>query len=539
MPNRERTETGSMSINDESAPLIPRVVPISYREAIKEILKLGLPMTAGQLALILRLFFESAMLARMGDDAAAANGLIEPISGTFVLSARALLTAVAMLVGKEFAAAAKLISAAETNGESTTQIIEARNKKISAILRQAYLQAIGIGLPIAAIFISLEPILKAFGQSDAVAKLVGEYFQGYAGSIFFLMGLMGNRNVFNASGEQHLSLISSVLSSLTSIGFAYTLGFGAIGFPKWGVFGVGFSNTIATGLFFAISTLYIHFNPKFKAYTPFARPIFDWSLMKTMFTTGMPMVAIALTDLALSIFIAFLIGAFNDRLLIPQGFATQFGLLALVPFLTMMDTANIMIKRSLGGGKAQNVTRLGNIAIMIGQVMALFFAALYIAIPEQLLKILYPGELSPDLLQIFVNVMRINAIGSLFDALRIVGNGGNFGCGDMRGPTFISLFSMIVLGIPLALLMAYLVNPSPELINLSRNIAILIGAGFALTRWSVVSQIVSTEAPTLEPTSLPRHQGFLWNARQHVSRIFGEHPPHLQPPPEQTLTAPT
>lgn len=488
--------------SDRSTPFL-NDHKISYKKAIIKILKLGVPIAFSQLVLIGRVFGEAMILARVDDDNLAANGLIEPITGSFVIISTAGLLPIAILLGQE----------SERN----------QNRSVAQILQQGWIYS-GIITAIATpIFIYIKYIVKLLGQSHTTSEIVDDYFSGYVYGLFPILGIIVNRDFFNGLNLPKYTLFLSIADTSFRMFLGYAFTFGDFNFPKLNAYGLGLSGSISTWTFFLISSAYIVFSEQFKDYKIFStRPNFIW--LKEILKLGFPIALIAATDLVSSLFSSFMVGAKDNNDLIPQGVSTQYVLLALIPVFSMMDTAAILVRRSISKRKFKNVKRLGNAAIIIGEIIALLFSTTFIAIPRQLFSIIYPENIDSSLINKFNNVMRINAVGLMADSCRIVSQGALFGSDDVKPPMKIGLTSLWLLGISLALVLVLVFGGQIESINMARYVGIGIGALLTFNRWYCEStEITQFHAVNADPvdTNENKQEHCYGKFLNGISGLFG------------------
>ena len=234
-----------------------------------ETLKLAIPLALTQLAQIVMMTTDLALIGRLGTVAVAAAALGQTVSFMSFVIGMGLVSAVAPL---------------------TAQAFGARDPhRLRRALRVGLWASLVVGVPITVFQLFGKYVLLALGQTPALAELASHYLGGMAwGTVPGLLaisirGFMGSVN--RPQPGLWIMLAAIPLNGLMS----YALIYGAFGLPRLELFGAGLGTSLVNCAMCVASMVVVgKMRPfrKFRVFGHVFRP--DWALMRELIVVGAP-----------------------------------------------------------------------------------------------------------------------------------------------------------------------------------------------------------------------------------------------------------
>jgi MATE family multidrug resistance protein len=442
------------------------------REVLQALARFSLPLVGSRLLLMANLFASALILAAIDEDNLAAAGIIEPIQGILIS---------AMV----YALGAVYLHASEPDAKQ-------HYKTAGIYLRQGWVYSLLVGFGLLPFTLNTGPILKMMGQSDTIASISQEYFNGLSIGITPVFGLFANNSFFNALKRPNATLVTSIFTVAITLGFGYSLTLGKWGAPKLGAFGLGLANSISAWSCFLGSTAYLAISKNFKRYRIFSTHCGDklshlWALIKT----GTPLAITNLVDLISAMSTMFLTGYVDERYLIPQGTVTQYILLSLTQVFAISEATAIIVKRQRAIGNTAVIKKVPNMGVVLGGVTSSLWLTAFATMPKPMLS-LFRDDIEPDLVSLFGQIGLINAIGMLVgDTARLIYTSAEASVDDLKASTKINASSLLGVGVSLAVAATLVMGLDPVetvlAINLIRYASIALGAALINRRWTIES----------------------------------------------------
>jgi MATE family multidrug resistance protein len=289
----------------------------SFQDIFSELrvsFRLSLPLIASEIIYGLSGFISTIMVAHLGSKALAANALVWTVFIALIVFFIGVLCAVSVMV-------------AQCHGANDKEGIRIASK-------QGILLAIALSIPMMLVVLFAPYILSLTGQHPAVMQLATPYFHSMMWSMLPLNLLFVFEQFLLGLAKTRLVLAMSILGVPIQIGFIYLFTFGAFGFPKMGLSGIGFGCAAAYGITAVIVGLYIQYAKPCRDYEIFSG---YWTLnkkyMKEIIRVGLPMGSMYCVELALFAIIAIFMGRIGADALAAHQIAYQcFGLALTVIF---------------------------------------------------------------------------------------------------------------------------------------------------------------------------------------------------------------
>ena len=220
-----------------------------YPKEYKALLKLGIPITIGQLGLTLQNLADNIMVGRHSTQELAAAGLVNNL---FIL-------AILLTLGYSVGAVSQI-------GALYSQ---KRKERIVSILKSSILADSLQGLLIVLALIGLYVALPYMGQPDELVPLTRPYLVIQIASLPF----MAVSNAFNQTtdsiNDTAVSMTIMLIGNVWNIFFNWVLIFGHFGAPEMGIIGAAWATFSSRVVIFILSVLVFFVRPKYKQYTQY------------------------------------------------------------------------------------------------------------------------------------------------------------------------------------------------------------------------------------------------------------------------------
>ena len=191
----------------------------------KEIVKLALPIIAGQLGQVLMGFFDTIQIGAMGHEYIAASGFANGIYWMTILLGMGILFAVSPLVSKAFG---------EQRGYRSIGVLKA-SLWVSLVLTFIFMLVISI----------ISENLTWFRHSET-DNLLGHKFLGIVNySTGFVFLFMAVKQFLDGMGRTKIGMQITIAGLIMNCILNWILIYGKIGFPQLGIEGAAISNTIS------------------------------------------------------------------------------------------------------------------------------------------------------------------------------------------------------------------------------------------------------------------------------------------------------
>ena len=454
----------------------------SWREEARAQTRLALPIVLVQVGLMMLNVVDVAMVGRVAGDAATQLAAVA-IGGLYVWlfmgASMGILTALDPLVSQAAGA-----------GDH-----EAIARSVQRGLRLALVLSAPIGL----LVLFVEPVLRWWGQSEAVVPLAATFARWQVWSVPAFLGFVVLRQSLQALHRVRPIVYAIVIGNLVNALLDWVLIHGHLGFPALGSEGCAIATSLSRWLMLGL--LVAGGWPVLVRYLrPLRREAARWPSLLRQTRLGLPIGVQYLLEMGAFAYVTITMGSIGAAEVAGHQITLNLASLSFMVPLGISAAAAVRVGHAVGRRDHAGVRRATGVAIVAGgATMAVF--ALVFALAPRLLGSAYTSE--PDVIAIVAMLLPVAAAFQVFDGIQIVCGGVLRGCGDLRVPMLIHLLGFWLLGIPLSLWLAFSAGLGPRGMWLGLAVALAFVAAVLLwrVRWrtaSLPSRVHVDEAPAGE-----------------------------------------
>lgn len=443
---------------------------------LKNNLSLSLPLITSQLIYSCSGFIGTAMIARLGEDALAASVLVSTIWMSLLVLFFGILNAVSVLVAHQYGAK--------------------NYQEVGEILGQAFILGLILTVMIIISLYFLPWTLDLAHQSPKVLRIAFEYIHALIWTVPGLMMLVILEQFLTGINRARLVLRISLLVVPVEILSIYVLIFGKLGFPQFGVAGIGygfaFTNTLSAGLLF----FYLYKSKKFQTFSLFTK-FYNKSFhyLKELIHIGVPIGCMHLIEVSAFAIMTFWIARFGTTSLAAHQIVLQYLTFAITIIFAMSQAITIRVGHEVGRKNLPEIKRSVYVGMGLNFSYMLFITAAFILVPHFFLR-LDINIHDPNNRSLIIessDLLFIGGILMLFDNFRLIGFGALRGLKDTKFPMYASFMAFWVIGLNLSYYFAFHYRGQAQGVWWGITLGIAIGAVIILFRLHFILKRVDLE----------------------------------------------
>jgi len=409
-----------------------------YLDNYRRIMKLALPIIAGQLSTILIALSDNAMVGQYDSLSLAASAFANALLSTILLFG----------MGTTWSLT-PLVAAADASNNQT----ESRLLLKHSLVLYTLIGGVLFGLSYVASF-----FLGHFGQDPEVVALATPYFRVVGFSIIPVMIFQALKQFMDGLSYTKEPMYINFFGAILNILFNYLLIFGHWGFPSMGLLGAGIATLAARIVMAGALVARFLYVEKFGPYCAglHFRNLSGAILIK-LAKMGIPVGFQAGFEVGAFGFVNVMVGWMGPVALAAHQIALN---VATVTFLTAMGISSAAAIRigSLYGSKNREEMRTAGMAAYHLVILFMGSCAAIIALTRYWLPLFYLDANDPlleEIVPISASLLIYAAIFQISDGVQVIGMGVLRGIQDIKAPTLIALIAYWVLGVPLGYLLGF------------------------------------------------------------------------------------
>ncbi|MBV7435213.1 MATE family efflux transporter [Cardiobacteriaceae bacterium TAE3-ERU3] len=407
---------------------------------IRPMLTLALPLIATNIAYVALTTIDLVVLGALGAMELAAGGLAIALFNQFRTAGAGVVTGLSNLTAEE-------------------SLSQGGPKRIYALLGAGIFWAIVCSLLFIVLLYNISILLRWAGQSPEVIVQCSAFLAIIAPAMLPALLVQALRHFstgLKRPGPLFWMMASSIVLSILS---NYVLVFGHFGFPALGFRGAAISTLFTLSASLLIMYVMLQQDKKLKPWLHLSQITFERWAIGAVFRLGLP---VALTNVAEASFftvLALMIGTLGVDALAAQTIVNQVIFMVFMISAGFSHAASIHISEAFAHKAWQQAHIEARTAITLALLPCILIAALYLWIPEHIIRALMSGEAqSATAFQLAVHGLWFAALLQIFDAGQIIGSGILRGLNDTVTPLKWSLIGYWLIGIPTAWLLGLVLD---------------------------------------------------------------------------------
>jgi MATE family multidrug resistance protein len=334
------------------------------------------------------------------------------------------------------------------------------DRETGEFVRSAAVLALLMGLAWMLILrLSMGPILDLL-DLEAQTRIYAEGFLEAIswGTVPFCLSFL-LRNVAEGYGLTRVALAAALIGFAVNAAGDYALMYGRFGFPALGPAGCGYATAfggLTTLVVYAIQYRYV---TQLRRLDIFRR---GWPRLRQevweVLHLGGPIAAILVAEGWLFMIAGLLMARFGSDTVAAHQIAINFASIAFMVPLSVGLATTVRVGHAAGAQLISEIRLRGHVGIGLGALFALASAAAMALLPRQIVAV-YTEV--PEVAAIAVNFLYYAAVFQLFDCVQATANGALRGLKDTRMPMIITVSAYWVVGMPLAVWLAFRTEVGP------------------------------------------------------------------------------
>ncbi len=305
-----------------------------------------------------------------------------------------------------------------------------------------YSAAFGIITTVIGIIIA-EPLLRLLGLPEDIMPQAVQYLQIYLSGMVVFFGFNGTSAVLRGLGDSKTPLYFLIVATVSNI--VLDLLFVAV--FKWGVAGAAYATLVSNALAFGLAIWWLNKTHKIIRIAirglHFDREVFEQSL-KIGLPTGIQQTLVAIGALALM----GIVNKFGTNVIAGFSVASRLDALAVIPAMSFSQALTTFVGQNIGANKPERI-KAGLIATLKMSGVVTIVTSVFIIFGGHLLMSMFTKD--TEVISIGDKYLTIVSAFYIMFTLMFIYAGVMRGAGDTLIPMFISLLSLWIIRIPLAL----------------------------------------------------------------------------------------
>jgi len=346
--------------------------------------------------------------------------------------------------------------------------------KIGIFLQNALLINTILGIFLFGVTRLLVPALYHLNQPENVVVIAIPFYNWLLASNIPLLIFFTCRQFSEGVGNTKIAMWITLAGNVINIFFNYVLIFGKLGFPAYGVEGSGIGTFIARVIMAVIFIIIIFRHQALRKFTQyFAWSKFQFSVLKRLIATGLPISGQLLVEVLAFSLSAIMIGWINEVNLAAHQIVLQMASTTFLVALGVGSACTIRISHQFGS-KHYKATRMASMASLhlvtaFMGIMGILLIGLRFQIPSWFSS-------DPEVIHVAAQLCIIAGIFQLFDGWQTVGLATLRGLSDVTVAMFIAFTSYMVIALPVGYLLGFVFNFGSVGVWIGLSIGLIIAA---------------------------------------------------------------
>ncbi len=335
--------------------------------------------------------------------------------------------------------------------------------------------------PIMLVLIAASYGFAPFGIMPEVAGPAGSYLRILNWGTLPLLLYGGTRRYLQGVGQVRAVTVTFVLANLLNWFANWVLIYGKFGMPAMGVDGSAASTCIAR---YAMAAALLGFAWRYERRR--GHPLFrHWAApqaerLRRLVRLGAPAAGQIVLEVGAWNLATLSAGWLTPVALATHQIALNYASITYMVPLGVSAAAAVSVGHAVGAGDPERARRAGWLALGLGTGFMLLAAVAFFVAPGPLIA-LYTRD--PQVLAVGPSLLWLAAAFQIFDGIQTVCTGALRGLGETRMPMFANLVGYWVLGLPLGLILCFVLHWGIYGMWIGLTLALIVIASTLLARW--------------------------------------------------------
>lgn len=413
---------------------------MTYKEHIKQNLKIGVPVMVSQLGIISVNFFDTLMIGNIKDLTKGVDYSSIALGGVSLGNAIFFMIFVfAMGISMSIS---PLVS--EANAKH-------KYEKIKKIFSNGMILNVLVALLMFLLLLPFYSILKYFVKNQEIVEIMKSYLFINMVSIFPMMIFQTYKQLSEGLQLTKLVTYSVISSNIINIILNYFLINGNFGFPKLGVDGAAIATLIARiSANFFIFYLLIN-NNLTNQIIQFKSNLYDKLLIKKMFNLGLPIAFQMGFEISAFSLAAFICEQYGAKDLAAHHVTLQVVTMTFLLCTGLSVASTVQVAKFKGLDDRANIRKSGFSNLFLVICFMLFSGICFVIFKDNI-PLLFTNDL--EVIKISSILFTVAALFQLSDGIQVVAIGSLRGLQEVKIPTMITFFAYWLIAIPLGWFLA-------------------------------------------------------------------------------------
>jgi multidrug resistance protein, MATE family len=320
-----------------------------------------------------------------------------------------------------------------------------------------------------------------FGITQEVAAPAGSYVRIMLWGTLPLLVYAGARRYLQGVGSVRVITVTYIGANLVNWFGNWALIYGRLGLPALGVRGSALS-TVAARVFMAAALMGFAWDYERRRghplFTHWAGPSLD--RIQKLVKLGAPAAGQILLEVGAWNMATLMAGLLTPVALATHQIALNYAAVTYMVPLGVGAAAAVSVGHAVGAGDRERARRAGWMALGLGTGFMLLAAVVFLVAPRPLIA-LYTTD--PAVMAVGPSLLWVAAAFQIFDGIQTVSTGALRGLGETRVPMVANLVGYWVLGLPLGLMLCFVLKRGIYGLWIGLTVALVVIASWLLLRW--------------------------------------------------------
>jgi MATE family multidrug resistance protein len=435
-------------------------------EEFRQIAKLSIPITIGQIALIAAGFVDTVMAGRISPLALGAIAVGANLWIPVYLFSVGLMMAVSSMVAHYFGAGLYA--------------------PIRDLLKQSLMISVVLGLLGMLAVRKLSFLMDWIGIDAGIVPVATEYLYAVSWGIPATCAYLALRFVSEGIGYTRPMMVIQVLGLIFNVFLNYVLMFGKLGAPAMGAVGAGWATASVMWINLLLLVIYIFSHHRYTEIWQAKKEKINWARSREMLHLGMPIALTLVNEVGMFSAVGLLMGSLGVVEVAAHQIAINFaGMMFMIP-LGISAATTIRVGHALGEQRQLDARFRGFAGISFAGMCMFATASLMLLFPDFIVSI-YSND--ADVGAMAVSLLFMAAIFQLSDGIQVSAAGALRGLKDTLFPLMVSVVAYWFVGLPVSWSLGINHQFGPQGLWLGLVASLTLAAVWLVWRFRRVSKI--------------------------------------------------